>query len=99
MAVGTRTVVAIMAGGIIAAAMIASLLGRDRLGAQLMTVGFGFASLWALLSTYWATEHPSVFGETTFLMLLTMSVTATIYYGYKAANGLGFTESVLDIGR
>lgn len=96
MPITTRVIIAVVAGGLMVGGVVASIRDRDLLAVQLMTLAFAFATFWTVLSTYWALSNPSMAPPRTYLVLTTMAVTATIYYGYKAKHGVGFSESLLD---
>lgn len=91
---GTRGVLALIAATLMAAAVIATRRDRGVLGVKLMTAAFAVASLWSLLSVYWAQSNASLLSSTNWLALTTMAVTATIYYGYKSVNGVGLKEQL-----
>lgn len=85
---GTRGMLAIMAGVTMASAVVALRSDRRPLGLSLLTAGFFLASVWSGLSVYWATDHSSLLSYDSHLMLGTMAVTATVYYGVLAKESI-----------
>jgi len=92
MAVGTRAVLALIAGTLLVVGVTATAAGRDRAGIWAVAVAFLVASLWSLLGVVWAGSNPSASSPRTYLVLLATAVTGAVYYGYKAMLGVGLTE-------
>lgn len=92
MAVDTRTVFAVAAAVVMTAGVVASLLDRDVLASRLIAVAFAIATFWAVLGLAWAANNPTFLGTHNYIALASMAAVATVYYGYKAANGVGFTD-------
>lgn len=92
--IGTRGVLALFAGTLMVLAIVLDRLDRSALAVGAMAVAFGVASLWSILSIYWSQSNPSLLAAKEYLLMTTMAVTATIYYGYKAMSGVGLTESL-----
>lgn len=81
---GTRGVLAILAGTTMIAALVALRSGRKPLGFWLLTAGFVIASLWSALSVLWTQENTGSFSSESHLMLGTTAVAGAIYYGMLA---------------
>lgn len=82
----TRLVIALMAGGLLAGAMVTYHRDRDVLSAWLMVFGIGLATFWAGLSVAWAQENSSAMSVDNWLALTTMGIALTVYFGIKARN-------------
>ena len=85
---GTRGILALLAGAVMTGGIVALRTERDSLGLWLLTAGFLIASLWSGLSVYWSMNNPSVLPTKSHLVLGTTSVTATIYYGVLAKDSI-----------
>ena len=88
----TRGVLAIIAALLMSVAFVVARTERRLLGMWLMTAGFAVASLWSLLSVFWAQDHPSPLSPKLWLTVVSMAVAATIYYGYHGLHGEGLGE-------
>jgi len=82
----TRLVIALMAGVVLAGAMVAYNREREVLSAWLMVIGLALSTFWAGLSVAWAQGHPSAMSVDNWLALTTMGIALTIYFGYRARN-------------
>ncbi|WP_458206349.1 hypothetical protein [Haladaptatus sp. NG-SE-30] len=84
--VGTRGVLAVMAGGTMIIAIAAMRSGRKQMGLWLLTTAFFIASIWSGLSVVWAREYPnqSAIPAESHLVLGTTAVAGAIYYGMLA---------------
>jgi hypothetical protein len=78
---GTRGVLAILAGTAMTLGVVALRTGRKPLGLWLLTAGFGIASLWSGLSVFWARDNASMLPAESHFLLGTMAAAGTIYYG------------------
>ncbi|WP_137287143.1 hypothetical protein [Halorussus salinisoli] len=92
MALGTRGVLAIVAGLLMTAAFVAARAERRLLGTWIMTLGFTVASFWSILSIFWAQSHPSALTPKLWLTMASMAATATVYFGYLGLHGEGLGE-------
>lgn len=83
---GTRGVLAILAGVTMTVAVIFLRSGRRRTGLWLLTAGFFVASIWSALSIAWAQAYPSrtALSDESFLLLGTTAIAGTVYYGMLA---------------
>ncbi|RBI61171.1 hypothetical protein [Halomicrococcus sp. NG-SE-24] len=89
---GTRGVLAILAGIAMTFGVVALRTGRKPLGLWLLTAGFGTASLWSGLSIFWARNNASMLSAESHLMLGTMAGAGTIYYGVLAREAVSERE-------
>lgn len=67
---------------------------RQQVGIWSIAIAFAFASMWAILGFVWSQNNPSAVPSDQYVALSTMAVVATIYYGFKAINATGLTESL-----
>lgn len=81
---GTRGVLAILAGVVMIGGMVAIYAGYRKEGMWTLAGGFGIASLWSIMSMYWAQSNPSATSAENYLAMTTMAVTAVIYFWYIA---------------
>ncbi len=77
---GTRGVLAILAGITMTAAIVALRSGRRSAGLWLLTTGFFIASIWSGLSIYWTQNNDGALSAESHLLLGTTAVAGTIYY-------------------
>lgn len=93
MSVSTRGVVALLVVGAMAVALIVARRGEEGLATWLLTGAFALASLWAGLSVVWAYEFGGEGAMTpqTYLSLLAMSVSFTVYFAVRARADAGLT--------
>ncbi|WP_266076561.1 hypothetical protein [Haladaptatus caseinilyticus] len=82
--VGTRGVLAVMAGITMVAALVALRTGRKPLGLWLLTAGFVIASLWSGLSFVWTRENAGAVSSDSHLLLGSTAVAGAVYYGMLA---------------
>jgi hypothetical protein len=92
MALGTRGVFAIIAGLLMIASLIAARAERRLLGTWIMMLGFGVASLYSIMSIYWAQSHESPLTPKLWITMASMAAAATIYFGYMGLWGEGIGE-------
>ena len=93
MSVSTRGVVALLVVAAIVVAMVVARRGEEELATWLLTGAFGLASLWAGLSVVWAYEFGGEGALTaqSYLSLLAMSVSFTVYFAVRARADAGLT--------
>ncbi len=84
MMLGTRSVLAVMAGVVMVIAIPVFRSGRRSEGLWLLTIGFFLATLWSAFSLAWARSHPGALSFQSYFLLATMAVAGTIYYGMLA---------------
>ncbi|SIR02955.1 hypothetical protein SAMN05421858_1174 [Haladaptatus litoreus] len=77
---GTRGVVAIMAGITMTVAIVVFRSGRKPMGLWLLSAGFFMASIWSALSIFWTQENTGALPSESHLLLGTTAVAGTIYY-------------------
>lgn len=92
MALDTRGVLAIMAGLLMILAMVVARTERRLLGTWIMMLGFVFASLYSILSIFWAQSHPSMLTPELWMTMASMAGAATVYFGYLGLYGDGLGE-------
>jgi amino acid transporter len=92
MALDTRGVLAIMASLFMLLAMVVARTERRLLGTWIMMLGFVFASLFSILSIFWAQSHPSVLTPKLWITMASMAAAATVYFGYLGLYGDGLGE-------
>jgi amino acid transporter len=92
MALDTRGVLAIMASLLMLLAMVVARTERRLLGTWIMMLGFVFASLFSILSIFWAQSHPSVLTPKLWITMASMAAAATVYFGYLGLYGDGLGE-------
>lgn len=87
----TRGVLAIIAGLLMTAALVAARMDRRIEATWVMAAGFTVASLWSIMSIFWAQNHPSPLTPKLWISVASMAVAAAVYYGYlgMAGDGLG----------
>ncbi len=81
-----------MAGAVMTAGLIAAQTERRLLGTWLTMVGFVFASMWSIMSIFWAQSNPSPLEPESWMLLSSMAVSATVYFGYLGLYGDGLGE-------
>ncbi|UPV99625.1 hypothetical protein M0R88_14015 [Halorussus gelatinilyticus] len=89
MALDTRGVLAIIAGLLMTAALVAARRDDRLLGTWIMMIAFAVATLWSVLSIFWAQSHPSPLSPRLWITMATMAVAATVYFGYMGLHGEG----------
>ncbi len=94
MAHDTRSVFAVAAGVVMVLGMLAALTDRGVLASKLLAIGFALATFWATLGFFWSGSHETVLGTDNYIALGSMAAVATVYYGFKGANGVPLTESI-----
>lgn len=92
MALGTRGVLAIIAGTLMMFAMVAARFERQLLGTWLLMIAFGVATLWSIMSIVWAQSHPSPLTPAVWMAMASMAAAATVYFGYLGLYGEGLGE-------
>lgn len=92
MALDTRGVLAIIAGLLMTAALVAARTEQRLLGTWIMTFGFAVASLWSIMSIFWAQTNPSVLTPKLWITMASMAAAATVYFGYMGLHGEGIGE-------
>ncbi len=81
---GTRSVLAVMAGSVMVIAVPVLRSGRRSMGLWLLTAGFFIASLWSGLSLAWTQDHSGMLSFQSYFLLATTAVAGMIYYGMLA---------------
>ncbi len=79
-----------MAGMIMTGGLIAARMDRRIEAAWIMAGGFAVASLWSIMSIFWAQTHASVLTPKLWISVAAMAVAATVYYGFLGMTGEGF---------
>ena len=92
MALGTRGVLAIIIGLLITVALAAARLEERLLGTWIMTFAFALATLWSVMSIYWAQSNPSALTPKLWITMASMAAAATVYFGYMGLYGEGLGE-------
>lgn len=92
MALDTRGVLAIIAGLLMTAALVAARTEERLLGTWMMALGFTVATLWSALSVFWAQSNPSVLSPELWITMASMAAAATVYFGYLGLHGEGLGE-------
>jgi len=92
MALDTRGVLAIIAGLLMITAFVAARYEERLLGTWIMMLGFVVASLWSVMSVFWAQSNPSPLTPEVWLSMATMAIAGTIYFGYLGLYGDGLGE-------
>lgn len=92
MALGTRGVLAIMAGLLMSIAIVAARTEKRLLGTWLMMFGFVIATLWSVMSIFWAQSNPSPLTPELWLSMSTMAAAGAVYFGYLGLYGDGLGE-------
>ena len=92
MALDTRGVLAIVAGLLMITAFVAARYEERLLGTWIMMLGFVVASLWSVMSVFWAQSNPSPLTPEVWLSMATMAIAGTIYFGYLGLYGDGLGE-------
>ena len=92
MALDTRGVLAIIAGLLMTTAFVAARYEERLLGTWIMMLGFVVASLWSVMSVFWAQSNPSPLTPEVWLSMATMAIAGTIYFGYLGLYGDGLGE-------
>lgn len=81
---GTRGVLAVLAGVVMIIAIPVLRSGRRSTGLWLLTIAFSIATLWSALSLAWTRNHSGMLSFQSYFMLATTAVAGTIYYGMLA---------------
>lgn len=89
MALGTRGVLAIIAGTLMILAMVVARFERRLLGTWILMVAFGVATLWSLMGIVWAGSNPSPLAPELWLAVASMAAAGTVYFGYLGLYGDG----------
>lgn len=92
MALGTRGVLAIIAGTLMMLAMVVARFERRLLGTWILMVAFAVATLWSVMSIAWAESNPSPLTPGLWLAVASMAAAATVYFGYLGLYGDGLGE-------
>jgi hypothetical protein len=92
MALDTRGVLAIIAGLLMTVALVAARTEERLLGTWIMTLAFAVASLWSIMSIFWAQSNPSALTPELWITMASMAAAATIYFGYMGLHGQGLGE-------
>jgi len=92
MALDTRGVLAIIAGLLMTIALVAARTEERLLGTWIMTLAFAVASLWSVMSIFWAQSNPSALTPELWITMASMAAAATIYFGHMGLNGHGLGE-------
>jgi drug/metabolite transporter (DMT)-like permease len=92
MALDTRGVLAIIAGLLMTAALVAARYEERLLGTWIMMLGFVVASLWSVMSVFWAQSNPSPLTPEVWITMASMAIAGTIYFGYLGLYGDGLGE-------
>jgi len=92
MALDTRGVLAIIASLLMITAFVAARYEERLLGTWIMMLGFVVASLWSVMSVFWAQSNPSPLTPEVWLSMATMAIAGTIYFGYLGLYGDGLGE-------
>jgi hypothetical protein len=82
--IGTRSVLAVMAGGVMVTAIVAMRSGRKSTGLWLLTAGFFIATVWSGLSIVWTRTNSGMLSFDSHLLLGSTALAGTIYYGMLA---------------
>jgi tellurite resistance protein TehA-like permease len=92
MALDTRGVLAIIAGLLMTAALVAARYEERLLGTWIMMLGFVVASLWSVMSVFWAQSNPSPLTPEVWITMASMAIAGAIYFGYLGLYGDGLGE-------
>jgi len=92
MALDTRGVLAIIAGLLMTAALVAARYEERLLGTWIMMLGFVVASLWSVMSVFWAQSNSSPLTPEVWITMASMAIAGTIYFGYLGLYGDGLGE-------
>lgn len=92
MALDTREVLAMITGFLMIVALVAARAEKRLAGTWIMTLGFAIATLWSVMSIYWAQSHPSALTPKLWITMASMSGAATVYFGYLGMHGEGIGE-------
>lgn len=92
MAIGTRDVLAVFAGLLMVAGLVAARTERRLYGTWLMMLGFVVATLWSVLSVFWASTNPSALSSNSWIAMTSMAGALAVYYGYLGLYGEGLGE-------
>ena len=92
MAIDTRGVLAIIAGLLMTVALVAARTEDRLLGTWIMTMAFAVASLWSIMSIFWAQTNPSALTPELWITMASMAGAATVYFGYMGLHGQGLGE-------
>lgn len=80
----TRSVLAVMAGGVMITAIVVLRAGRKSMGLWLLAVGFFIASIWSGLSIAWTQNRSGMLSFESHILLASTAFAGTIYYGMLA---------------
>lgn len=92
MALGTRGVLAIIAGTLMLLAMVVARFERRLLGTWILMVAFAVATLWSVMGIVWAGSNSSPLTPEIWMMVTSMAAAATVYFGYLGLYGDGLGE-------
>ncbi|WP_276281497.1 hypothetical protein [Halorussus caseinilyticus] len=92
MALDTRGVLAIITGLLMTVALIAARSEERLLGTWIMAFSFAVASLWSIMSIFWAQSNPSALTPKLWITMASMAAAATVYFGYMGLHGEGLGE-------
>lgn len=92
MALDTRAVLAIIAGLLMTVALVAARTEERLLGTWIMMLAFAVASLWSIMSIFWAQTNPSALTPELWITMASMAAAATVYFGYMGLHGEGLGE-------
>ncbi|WP_348610842.1 hypothetical protein [Halobaculum rarum] len=84
MAVGTRTVLALLGGVVLTVGVYLHATERESAGYAVMALGFATAAAWALLGMELASMGRASTPETTYLSGAMAAVTLAMYFGMRA---------------
>ncbi|MFC7080644.1 hypothetical protein [Halorussus caseinilyticus] len=73
-------------------ALIAARSEERLLGTWIMAFSFAVASLWSIMSIFWAQSNPSALTPKLWITMASMAAAATVYFGYMGLHGEGLGE-------
>ena len=92
MALTTRGVLAIIAGLLMVGALFVARSDRRLLATWVMMVGFIIATLYSIMSIFWAQSNPSPLTPEVWMTMASMAAAMAIYFGYMGILGEGIGE-------
>jgi peptidoglycan/LPS O-acetylase OafA/YrhL len=92
MALTTRGVLAIIAGLLMVGALLVARSDRRLLATWVMMVGFVTATLYSVMSIFWAQSNPSPLTPEVWMTMASMAAAMVIYFGYMGLLGEGIGE-------